>query len=399
MGTLALLKLKHKDIGALFVFCLLGFLAACMIPDPTWAVYTSILVADHLFLGWLLFMGDDQARRQIPVAAILAIHLAFVLLVIGLVASRHHIPYFNLLPYPLAGVGVWILSSAAGVDPQQDHTTEPHHHRDTVRAARRAELQRSLQVRVAARELQHPSPAGQPRPKPARKASYPAAASRSRQPTAKAAASQPVPQQVPQAAATPSSNLGVFAQAQREVDFAQLIAAMSAFEQAVIAEQAQPQSLLASDSPASQAASPQAASLLGNAPQTMAAVAAPPPIPATAQPLPGAAAQPVPAAPGIAAELRPLVETPQEAPVFLRDNSIAESIRQKPPEELARLYPILSATSEDHEEWLKERGSRNPTHRKLGLTVREEYEHWLMARAAARNAPDPMVNAGGPPAP
>ena len=396
MGTLALLKLKHKDIGALFAFCLLGFLAACLIPDPTWAVYTSILVADHLFLGWLLFMGDENARRQLPVAAILAIHLAFVLLVIGLVASRHHIPYFNLLPWPLAGVGVWILSSAAGVESQDDDTEELRRHRAAARAARRAELQSSLQARVAAREAQHPTPARHPRPKPARSASRPAANSRSHKPAAPASSSQitshsathaSAQKSQPAVAATPPANLGVFAEAQPEVDFDAIIAAINAL---------QPGQLFAEAHPV-MAAAPVTESAISASPAP--AVSALQQSPVVAQPQHEAATQAAPISPGLAAELRPLVETPHEKPVFLRDNSIAESIRQKPPEELARLYPILSATAEDHEEWLKERGSRNPTHRKLGLTVREEYEHWLMARAAARNDEVSVASAGGPAAP
>jgi hypothetical protein len=89
----------------------------------------------------------------------------------------------------------------------------------------------------------------------------------------------------------------------------------------------------------------------------------------------------------------------QSEPVFLRDNSIAESIRQRHSDDLARLRPILAATSEDHEEWLKERGTHNPTHRKVGMSVREEYEQWLMARALARSAPAPTDESTATPQP
>ena len=52
MGTLALLKLKHKDIGALFAFCLLGFLAACLIPDPTATSTAARIAINRAFEGF-----------------------------------------------------------------------------------------------------------------------------------------------------------------------------------------------------------------------------------------------------------------------------------------------------------------------------------------------------------
>jgi len=89
---------------------------------------------------------------------------------------------------------------------------------------------------------------------------------------------------------------------------------------------------------------------------------------------------------GVVVEMQPARKPVQSESEFLRDNSIAESIRQKHPDELTRLNPILAATAEDHEEWLKLRGTQDPTHRKIGVTVREEYEQWLTERALARAA-------------
>ena len=48
--------------------------------------------------------------------------------------------------------------------------------------------------------------------------------------------------------------------------------------------------------------------------------------------------------------------------------------------------PILSATAQDHEDWLRERARMNPTHRRPGVTVREEYEDWLRERFRHRAA-------------
>ena len=76
----------------------------------------------------------------------------------------------------------------------------------------------------------------------------------------------------------------------------------------------------------------------------------------------------------------------QMVPVMVFDNSIAKSIRRKPAAGEADTAPILQATAQDHEDWLRERARSNPTDRKPGVTVREEYEQWLKARFKARAA-------------
>jgi hypothetical protein len=123
-------------------------------------------------------------------------------------------------------------------------------------------------------------------------------------------------------------------------------------------------------------------------------MSAPEPATANRQARPGSAKNGYqPMVSGIALKLQPLAAPPQPAPEpeLYRDNSIAEGLRQKHSEEAARLNPILAATPEDHEEWLRSRRVENPTHRKLGLTVREEYEQWLLARAEARSSGPPAA--------
>lgn len=46
--------------------------------------------------------------------------------------------------------------------------------------------------------------------------------------------------------------------------------------------------------------------------------------------------------------------------------------------------PILTATGEDNEEWLRHLATRNPTHRKAGSSINEEYQAWLIKRAKSR---------------
>jgi len=48
------------------------------------------------------------------------------------------------------------------------------------------------------------------------------------------------------------------------------------------------------------------------------------------------------------------------------------------------LDPVLAATAEDNEAWLFARRMENPTHRKPGMSVREEYHEWLKARIYSR---------------
>lgn len=139
MGIPALLKLKHKDIGALFAFCLVGWLVGSAISDPTWGAYTAFLVCDHLFLGWLVFLRENRGRRPIPIEAILLLHTAFVVLVVVVVAARNSLHYFGLFPFLMAGLAVWLLSSAVG---DEGTGPEPARLRGIHPAAESAEGQR-----------------------------------------------------------------------------------------------------------------------------------------------------------------------------------------------------------------------------------------------------------------
>ena len=56
------------------------------------------------------------------------------------------------------------------------------------------------------------------------------------------------------------------------------------------------------------------------------------------------------------------------------------------PEEPAVRDVLLDATGQDNEDWLRHLATRNPTHRKAGSTISEEYRMWLTARARAKAA-------------
>lgn len=72
------------------------------------------------------------------------------------------------------------------------------------------------------------------------------------------------------------------------------------------------------------------------------------------------------------------------ATAFRQDTSISDSIRRKPAENEVCTNPIASATGEDHEAWLHYLSTRNPTHRKAGLSMADEYRDWLLVRFKAR---------------
>jgi hypothetical protein len=359
----ALLKLKHRDVGALLIFCLLGFLVGCIIPDPTWAIYSSVLIAYHCSLGWLVFMGDERARRTLPIPATVGIHVVFVILVVVLVASRHHIPRFGMLPIPLAAIGIWILSCAVGQEPSEVEPdvpsrlpayNRPRQSKSAKSPTRRRPLIGALKPRESYKSVPD-SAAGYSRPNASRDFPRTQSAENPVQPAPAVAAPQPAPangngHMHAAAAASPAQPIGL--------PQSQPIENSRPPQPAIIAPQ------IAAVYPAQNGASSNGSPSNANG---------------------SASNGRQPAVSGVVVGLAHPTE-PQGPPSMLfRDNTIAESIRHRHSDDLTRLNPILGATAEDHEEWLKERGTQNPTHRKIGVTVREEYEQWLLARALARS--------------
>ncbi|MGB6686205.1 MAG: hypothetical protein WBE76_00010 [Terracidiphilus sp.] len=338
MGIPALLRLKHKDIGALIVFCLIGWLIGSAVSDPIWGAYTAFLVCDHLFLGWLIFLRDNRVRRPIPIEVILLLHTAFVVLVVVVVAARNYLHYFGLFPFPMAALAFWLLSSAAGYEEAsvvgyEENRPEPARVRRARATIRAADGQR----------LKKPAWTGSPTG-----AARSSTAIHLLQP--EAAIPEP-PIEVPQPAA-------------------------SSLQPAT-----EPAPNFVQTQPAKGAAQPAKAIR-----QVL-----------TVTELPISAYQPF--ASGVGLDLQTSMDRtrPAQLPVLCRDNSIAEDLRRRYPEDVARIYPILVATAEDNEAWLDARGKEDPTHRKLGMTVREEYEEWLEARVLARAAQN--ATSQGSPAP
>ncbi len=117
MGLAVWLNLEGRDVVA-FVFAgLLGFAAGRLMPPGAWALYTSILVSYHLFLGWLV-MTSDRKGVSLPVVSTFVTHLAFLALILPIGIARHYIPFFGILRYCIAGLAVfergWLFSGEEG---------------------------------------------------------------------------------------------------------------------------------------------------------------------------------------------------------------------------------------------------------------------------------------------
>jgi len=83
------------------------------------------------------------------------------------------------------------------------------------------------------------------------------------------------------------------------------------------------------------------------------------------------------------------VSDPNSKQVLMEDTSISDNLRRRSTDHDQNAAPILNATAQDHEDWLRERARGNPTHRRPGMSVREEYEQWLKVRFKARGAQEP----------
>jgi hypothetical protein len=93
-----------KDAVAFLLACGLGYLVGTLLPGGPWAVYTSILVAYHLFLAWLVITADHEVGFSLPIGSTIVTHLACMGCVIGILLTRHYIPFFRYLGLGVAGL-------------------------------------------------------------------------------------------------------------------------------------------------------------------------------------------------------------------------------------------------------------------------------------------------------
>lgn len=272
MGISSLLRLRKGDGFALFGSCLVGYLVGRIIPDPNWSIQAYILISYHLFLGFLLATRGKESRHPVPVAAGIAIHLAFVAAIVGLGLLRHYIPYFSLVRYTIAGIAVferWFLFG-----PDSDRY-----------------------------------------------------------------------------------------EAELAAGFGKSQVSFSSFLTQPVTNSGEAQMPLSAVPAVATAAPARSASVTGLAFFLQ---------PAKAPSLSTAGSLPVPLAPP-------------------RDHKMAAKNGKKPVDQGPYVSPMMTATPEDYEAWLRYLSTRNPTHRKRSMNLGDEYEDWLQARARARAAASPAI--------
>jgi len=249
MGISSLLRLRRGDGWALFLSCLIGAFVARFVHDPNWSTQTYLLLSYHLFLVYLVVRRGVESKHPIPLAGGIAVHFAFVLLIVGIGFFGVHYVWFRFIRYAVAGLAVFERWFIFGPDSEF-----------------------------------HPDPAVA-----------------STTPTLSAAAIfQPTP-----AAATGNCS----------------VSGLELFQE-------------------------------------------------TSGPV---------LAPGSIKTSAPLTDT------SLTGRPQISDIRFTP-----AAAPLLTTTADDHEAWLRYLATRNPTHRKLHLSINDEYDEWVRARVQARNTATAM---------
>ena len=107
MGLAVWLDLDGRDVAAFVVAGILGYWAGRLVPAGWWAIYTSILVSYHLFLGWLVLTADHKAGVSLPIVSTIATHLACLTVVVALGLGRHLTPLFSFLRYGIAALAIF----------------------------------------------------------------------------------------------------------------------------------------------------------------------------------------------------------------------------------------------------------------------------------------------------
>ena len=114
MGLEGLLNLEGKDLAVFMLACAFGWLASSFMPPGAWAVYTSILVAYHLFLVWLVITVEGETGVSLPVTSTILTHLACMAIIFPLGMARHFVPFFGIVRYGIAGLAIfergWLFS-------------------------------------------------------------------------------------------------------------------------------------------------------------------------------------------------------------------------------------------------------------------------------------------------
>lgn len=97
------------------VICaLVGILVGHYLLDGVAAVYTSMLLSFHLYLGYLILVENREKGMSLNLASTLFTHAICLCVLIGLADLRRHIPFFWVIQYIVPGLAPfeaeWLFS-------------------------------------------------------------------------------------------------------------------------------------------------------------------------------------------------------------------------------------------------------------------------------------------------
>ncbi len=131
MGLMAWLNLDGKDVAAFFCACLVGYFAGSFLPEGAWSVYTSILVAYHAFLFWLVITAEHEAGFSLPITSTILTHLASMVIILPLGMTRHFVPFFGIIQYGIPALAIfersWLFSGKGACAPKPQETPASTH--------------------------------------------------------------------------------------------------------------------------------------------------------------------------------------------------------------------------------------------------------------------------------
>jgi hypothetical protein len=114
MGLIAWLNRSPKDLIGYVVSIFFGYLASSFMPPGTWATFTAILVAYHLFLCWLVITAEDRAGVSLPLVHTILTHAACLVVILPLGKAGQVLPLFGLFRYGIVGLAIfergWLFS-------------------------------------------------------------------------------------------------------------------------------------------------------------------------------------------------------------------------------------------------------------------------------------------------
>lgn len=93
----------------------LGYLAGHWFLTDVWAILTSILVAYHLFLVFLVLTAEQKTGLALPLGSTLLTHTACLVIIICLGIGGHSIPFFRFIGLCIPGLAPfecnWLFSA------------------------------------------------------------------------------------------------------------------------------------------------------------------------------------------------------------------------------------------------------------------------------------------------